>query len=1348
MDGHTNSFSDAPVLESLEPRLLLSGSVVISEFMASNDNTILDGDGESSDWIELYNPTASPVNLDGWFLTDKDDNLDKWEIPNVTLAASGDPSGNDYLLIFASGQDDDDYPYFDGQHYHTNFELSKSGESVLLVESDGASISHSYVDYPDQVTDVSYGITVGSAWSLLVDAGTSFTYHVPTPGDVPLLPAPNDGWTGEAFDDSSWSHSTHNGGRTLLVTEAGTGDVDYVEIQHAGTDPLDVTGWTVLVNYPASGPSALNAEAWSLSGTLQPGDILSRDDSGWTGGIDWDIDGDGWATILDDSGQVVDFAVWGYDQAEIDAMSFDYGGFTGIAPGGQWAGDGADPGSDSGGGPGGGGGAGISYTGGTYTEDFDSIGVGNTVAPSGWKVGKFSTTQNRVPPGSTVENETLYADDGASTTKGLSYNYGTTGDFDRAVGNIATTGSGDRAMQLEITNNTGSDIESFTLGYAGEQWQDRESGENPPEGLTLYFSTDPGSGFVLMGAQFDFVAPKNNGGTVKLDGNAAENRTVISATYTPETLIPDGETFYVTWYDSNDAVNDSPMAIDDVSFSAEFGPREVLSRSGNFDTDSANDFQRGNNPTPGVQNAGLTMPFGAFIPNQFGVGFSNEQDDFELVTQTNVSAVMKDVNASLWTRMEFEVPAINGQESLTLRMKYDDGFVAYLNGVQVAAQNAPAVLATDSNATATRSNIQAVIYQDFIISAASLHAGTNVLAIHGLNVDQADDDLLIQPQLVLSSTSSPARFFGNPTPGAENDPSVGAPADPVVFSRLGGLFTDALFNVSLSTASDDATIHYTLNGTLPTESSTPYTGPLTITDTTQVRARAYEPGRAPGPINTESYIGLAADVQSYYTDIPIVVIDNFGSGGVPSETKQPTYVSIFEPGASGWTFITDSGELGTRAGLKTRGSSTGGQSYTVEAWDDEVNDDSNISPLGMPSESDWILYSSSFDKSKMNNSFIYEMANQAGQYAVRTRHVAYFLNTGGGDVSMADYKGVFVFMEKIKRDDDRVDVEELDQSDNTEPEISGGYMFKIDRADPGDGGFSAGGTGLKWVYPKEDIIELPEYDAQEQWIKNYLNEYYAALNGPGFTNPTTGLHYSDYIDVAASIDHHILNEFTKNPDEFRLSTYLYKPRGEKFSFGPIWDFDRALGFENRSSNPVGWWQDFQWGNWWPRMFNDPEFSQAWIDRWFELRQDVFSHANLQSVIDTQAADIDYTAQDFDSNWNGHYNSLKNWVAARVDWMDSQFRTLTQFSRSDGPVVQGSTVTLSTSGSGTIYYTTDGSDPRNVGGGIRGQAYTGGPHACTMPRPRRRPTVSRRFSGVPRANWCWLSIRRPMRATSR
>jgi len=149
-DKNTCVSGSLPAFELLEPRLLLSGSVVISEFMASNDLAILDGDGNSSDWIELYNPTAEPVDLEGWFLTDEAADLVQWEFPEITLAASGDPGGDDYLIVFASGQDDADYPYWDGQYYHTNFKLSTNEgdqhESVLLVRGDGLTIEHGYED--------------------------------------------------------------------------------------------------------------------------------------------------------------------------------------------------------------------------------------------------------------------------------------------------------------------------------------------------------------------------------------------------------------------------------------------------------------------------------------------------------------------------------------------------------------------------------------------------------------------------------------------------------------------------------------------------------------------------------------------------------------------------------------------------------------------------------------------------------------------------------------------------------------------------------------------------------------------------------------------------------------------------------------------------------------------------------------------------------------------------------------------------------------------------------------------------------------------------------------------------
>ncbi len=120
---------------------------VISEFMACNKASLLDADGESSDWIEIYNPTSETVNLDGWYLTDDLKKLEKWQFPEVQLAQGG------CLVVFASGKDKRDPA---GQ-LHTSFALQASGESVALVEPDGRTIASAYPDYPPQLVDISYG---------------------------------------------------------------------------------------------------------------------------------------------------------------------------------------------------------------------------------------------------------------------------------------------------------------------------------------------------------------------------------------------------------------------------------------------------------------------------------------------------------------------------------------------------------------------------------------------------------------------------------------------------------------------------------------------------------------------------------------------------------------------------------------------------------------------------------------------------------------------------------------------------------------------------------------------------------------------------------------------------------------------------------------------------------------------------------------------------------------------------------------------------------------------------------------------------------------------------------------
>ena len=243
-------------------------------------------------------------------------------------------------------------------------------------------------------------------------------------------------------------------------------------------------------------------------------------------------------------------------------------------------------------------------------------------------------------------------------------------------------------------------------------------------------------------------------------------------------------------------------------------------------------------------------------------------------------------------------------------------------------------------------------------------------------------------------------------------------------------------------------------------------------------ARAYEPGKAPSAVVSRTYIALAADVLSFSSNLPIVIVDtsrrNIGTNfaGVSSV--------LIDTGAQGRAKITDAPDFAGRAGIKKRGSSTGSQAkpqYGFEVWD-ENNRDRDAAILGMPADSDWVLYAPyTYDRALINNAFIYNLSNEIGRYAVRTRFVEMYVNSNDDTVSASDYVGLYIFMEKIKRGEERVNVEELEPWDSTAPRISGGYMLKIDQVDPADHGFRTargnptyGDGTMCYVDPKESEI--------------------------------------------------------------------------------------------------------------------------------------------------------------------------------------------------------------------------------------------------------------------------------------
>lgn len=132
-----------PQLETLETRQLLAGDLVISEFMARNTTTLVDEDGDYSDWIEVYNRGTSAVSLKGWHLTDNADELDKWSFPEQSLEP-----GN-FLLVRASGKD----RATAGGELHTNFKIGGSGEFLALTQ-DAPNVNN-----PDQIAIISQYMT-------------------------------------------------------------------------------------------------------------------------------------------------------------------------------------------------------------------------------------------------------------------------------------------------------------------------------------------------------------------------------------------------------------------------------------------------------------------------------------------------------------------------------------------------------------------------------------------------------------------------------------------------------------------------------------------------------------------------------------------------------------------------------------------------------------------------------------------------------------------------------------------------------------------------------------------------------------------------------------------------------------------------------------------------------------------------------------------------------------------------------------------------------------------------------------------------------------------------------------
>ncbi|MBL4753255.1 MAG: CotH kinase family protein, partial [Flavobacteriales bacterium] len=343
---------------------------------------------------------------------------------------------------------------------------------------------------------------------------------------------------------------------------------------------------------------------------------------------------------------------------------------------------------------------------------------------------------------------------------------------------------------------------------------------------------------------------------------------------------------------------------------------------------------------------------------------------------------------------------------------------------------------------------------------------------------------------------------------------------------------------------------------------------------------------------------------------------------------------------------------------------------------DSLGNNNNVSLVGMPPENDWILYGPYSDKSLMRNVLTFKLGNAMGRYASRTRFCELIIN--------GDYKGVYVLMEKIKRDPNRVALEKLEQSDVSGDQLTGGYIIKLDWNESAteEGWYSSYAPYIDvferyfFVYHSPKTPEIAT--AQKAYIKNFMYDFETALIGPDFKDTLRG--YARYINVESFIDFLISVELARNIDAYYLSTDMHKDRdskGGKLIMGPLWDFNLSYGNASYADGfkTDGWQYNVAYNLdgavipfWWCRLLQDTDFRTKLMTRWNNLRIGTLHQDSIMSYIDSMAAYLNESQQrNFtrwptlgEEVWPNYYigqtyqeevDLLKSWISNRLDWMD-------------------------------------------------------------------------------------------------
>jgi len=406
------------------------------------------------------------------------------------------------------------------------------------------------------------------------------------------------------------------------------------------------------------------------------------------------------------------------------------------------------------------------------------------------------------------------------------------------------------------------------------------------------------------------------------------------------------------------------------------------------------------------------------------------------------------------------------------------------------------------------------------------------------------------------------------------------------------------------------------------------------------------------------------------SNLPIVVINTDGGVTIPDEPKVLATMKIIWHQDGSRNYLTDVNNpeflnYDGRIGIERRGSSSQNNfqkkpyGLTTLQSDDVTNN--NVSILGMPKENDWVLNSLAYDQTGMRDFLSYELSERLGQYASRRVYCEVVVN--------GDYKGLYVFMEKIKVDDNRVNIEKMDATCNSYPEVTGGYITKSDKTTGGDPvawQMQETGSGGWWPSYVDFIHHYPKPENVTSAQNNYIKNVFLSLSSVAAshnTSVTNGI--PSIIDIPSFVDFMIIAEFASNVDVYTLSTFYHKDRKGKLRAGPVWDYNLAYGFDafgNRSRTDV--WQFNNEDNNGPKylkdMFDTPMYRCYLAKRWFEVTaagmplnyNEVCNRMDEIDALITEAVARDNQRWSNMTQHAAKVQAMKTWIQQRIDWLNA------------------------------------------------------------------------------------------------